>query len=70
MKTTTVTYGRTIEVGRFGHGRPCGRVWFGWTVELEEGDTEASALATLKERADTQEQIERDEFDARNRKGL
>lgn len=62
MRITEITYGRTIEVGRFGRGRS-GRVWFGFTATLETGDTEVSVLAALQDRADAQEVVERDMFD-------
>ncbi len=69
MKIVKVSYGRTIEVGKFGHGRPYGKVWFGWEAECEEGE-EDRTMNTLGQQADAQEKIERKEFDERNRGGV
>ncbi len=67
---TKVTYGRTIECGRFGGGRRTGKVWFGWEVHLPaDGSVSAAeALADLKAKADLMEESEREEFDERQRK--
>lgn len=68
MKFKTMSYGRTIEVGGpFGRGRAMGKVWFGWEVELEEGDDEATVEAILKAKADEREVKERKEHDERAR---
>jgi hypothetical protein len=64
MRIKEVNYGRTIEVGRLGRGRS-GRVWFGWTAEVEEGETEADVLKALQDKADEQEKQERRAFDRR-----
>lgn len=66
MIIKTVTYGRTIEVGRFGRGRS-GRVWFGWEVEREEGESEEMILDRLRLMADAKEIEERETFERRER---
>lgn len=70
MKTKTVSYGRTIEVGGpFGrHGRPVEKVWFGWEVELEEGEDEAIVTENLQALADAREMAERKAHEDRYRR--
>lgn len=58
MRTIVVKYGRSIECGTFGETKHTGKVWFGWEVELESGDTVEAVEAKLRETADT---VERDE---------
>ncbi len=64
MKITTVTYGRTIEVGRFGKGRS-GKVWFGWSAEVEADETPEMVLRDLQIKADKQEIEEHQDFEDR-----
>lgn len=64
MKVKVVKYGRTIEVGKFGKG-PSGRVWFGWEVELEEGEDAATILNQLRDEANMTESMERLGFNRR-----
>lgn len=61
MRNTTISYGRTIELGRFGHGET-GKVWFAREIELESGDTMEDALHVLHVWADEQETAERQRF--------
>lgn len=62
----TVTYGRSVEVGRFGRGES-GKVWFGWSVDLEDGESPDEALAKLRAKADAQELFEKEDFERRKR---
>jgi len=65
-RVKVVSYGRSIEVGRFGKGRS-GKTWFGWEVEVGEGETPELVLEALKRRADEQEIEEREAFAERSR---
>lgn len=58
MKTKSVSYGRTIELGKFGRGHTQ-KVWFGHEVEREEGETEEQCMSQLRAWADVQEAKER-----------
>lgn len=61
MKIKEVSYGRTIELGKFGRG-PMGKAWFGWVILLEEGETENDAMLELYKLADQQEEDEHERF--------
>jgi hypothetical protein len=58
MKVKSVSYGRTIELGKFGRGHTQ-KVWFGWEVEREEGESEEACMTQLRAMADAQETQER-----------
>lgn len=60
---TEVRYGRTIELGEFGRGRRHKKVWFGWTAEVQDGQTEEEVMELLHEKADEQEGREQELFD-------
>jgi nicotinamide mononucleotide (NMN) deamidase PncC len=59
----SVSYGRSIQVGRFGHrGQPVGKVWFGWSEDVKKGETHEQVMKRLRARADEQEEIERRDY--------